>query len=89
MTLEMDDEKKIDEISTVKKKKPHKMQIVWGNVLLFVFLHGAMLHGFTLKKKTISLVVGWTIGFMQGKIKLKINSSVVEIKLLFTYISIK
>lgn len=48
-------------------KKPYKMEIVWRNVLLFVVLHAAMIYGFTYKKKPISLLVGWTIGFMQGK----------------------
>lgn len=67
MSFEVEGKKKVVEVSSGKnEKKPYKMQIVWGNVLLFVLLHAAMLHGFTIKKKTISLVIGWTIGFMQG-----------------------
>lgn len=66
MTVEVEG-KKVDDVSTVKK--PYKMEIVWKNVLLFVVLHAAMIHGFCLKKKTISLVIGWTIGFMQGSKK--------------------
>lgn len=61
--------KKSDQNGTTNNvaKKPYKMEIVWKNVALFVALHAAMLWGFTYKKKTISLIVGWSIGFMQGE----------------------
>lgn len=49
-----------------KSSKPYKMEIVWKNVALFVFLHAAMLVGFSYKKKILSLFFGWMIGFAQG-----------------------
>lgn len=62
---EIENVEKLEETQEVKKK-PYKMEIVWPNVLLFAALHAAMIYGFTFPKKTKSLVLGWTIGFMQG-----------------------
>lgn len=65
MTAEMEVHQKVDGAIPVVKK-PYKMELVWRNVLLFVVLHASMIYGFTYQKKLISIIVGWTIGFMQG-----------------------
>lgn len=67
MTTEVDVKQNVNGDVAPVVKKPYKMEIVWKNVLLFVALHAAMIVGFTYQKKTISLVVGWTVGFMQGE----------------------
>jgi stearoyl-CoA desaturase (delta-9 desaturase) len=40
------------------------MEIVWRNVLIFVYLHCAAIYGFSLPKQTSSVVFGWITGFM-------------------------
>lgn len=42
------------------------MDIKWRNVFIFIYLHAAGLYGFTLQKKTSSLIVGWVIGIVSG-----------------------
>lgn len=42
----------------------YKLEIVWRNVFIFIYLHCAAIYGFTLPKQTQSVVIGWITGFM-------------------------
>lgn len=42
----------------------YKLEIVWRNVFLFLYLHCAAIYGFTLPKKTSSIIIGWVTGFI-------------------------
>lgn len=53
----------LDRPSVYRKGDGYKHEIVWSNVLIFVYLHCAAIYGFTLEKKTISIVFGWIVGF--------------------------
>lgn len=45
----------------------YKVEIKWRNVILFTYLHAAAIYGgFFLTKKTSSLIVGYTIGFISA-----------------------
>ncbi|KAL7023170.1 hypothetical protein ACKWTF_012511 [Chironomus riparius] len=40
----------------------YKVEIVWKNVVIFLYLHTAAIYGFTLEKKLSSLIFGWVCG---------------------------
>lgn len=42
----------------------YKLEIVWRNVLIFLYLHCAAIYGFTLPKQGQSVILGWVTGFM-------------------------
>jgi stearoyl-CoA desaturase (Delta-9 desaturase) len=43
------------------------LEIVWQNVLIFVFLHASAIYGYTLEKTLYSsYVTGWVVGFIAG-----------------------
>ena len=42
----------------------YQKEIVWRNALIFLYLHCAAIYGFTLPKRTMSVVIGWIVGFI-------------------------
>jgi stearoyl-CoA desaturase (delta-9 desaturase) len=51
-----------DSIDSVKTEKPYKMEIVWRNVLIFIFLHYAAVAFFFLKVKRATVITGFIYG---------------------------
>lgn len=49
---------------TLYGEDKYKTEIVWRNVLIFLYLHCAAIYGFTLTKTTTSIIIGWIAGFM-------------------------
>jgi stearoyl-CoA desaturase (delta-9 desaturase) len=47
---------------TVFGADDYKLEIVWRNVLIFLYLHCAAIYGFTLQKTTTSIIIGWITG---------------------------
>lgn len=41
----------------------YKLEIVWRNVFIFIYLHCCAVYGFTLQKKLQSIILAWVCGF--------------------------
>lgn len=50
---------------TLYGEDDYKLDIVWRNVILFLYLHSAAIYGFILPKQTYSgIVFAWIVGFI-------------------------
>lgn len=52
--------------SLAENDTDYKIDIRWKNVFLFAYLHYCAICGFIVDKKTSTLILGWTLGFLGG-----------------------
>lgn len=55
----------INEKPSLAGEDDYKLEIVWRNVLIFLYLHCAAVYGFSLHKSQLSsIIIGWVTGLI-------------------------